>query len=92
MVVALGEPLVQLGEPGGQGTVYEVQTADGPIAVKVYLRKPRHNRSGVAVMDGTVNAEKSLQDELAMLTAVQGHPNVLKCLGDESFMALSARS
>ena len=59
--------LAQLGVPGGQATVFSAQTADGEIAVKVYLEKSEHH----------------LRDELAILSAVQGHRNVVKCLGDD---------
>jgi len=74
MVVALLEPLADnlLGPPGGQGAVYKAKTADGYIAVKVYFDKPAPSQS----------AERCLQDELAMLKAVQGQ-NVLRCLGDD---------
>ena len=68
MTLTLGE---QLGKTGGYASVFRAQqNGDGRtiiIAVKVYLERGQH----------------SLPDELEMLNAVHGHPNVLECLGED---------
>ena len=58
----------QLGEPGGQGTVFRAVTADGSaVAAKVFLQRTQH----------------CLQPEHDMLDEVGGHQNIIRCLGTE---------